>query len=183
MNAFMLGVVLVLSVDAAQAQAPALPRLSVAEVTQAINAHCFGVQVEGACSCSGNAPDCVVISYYVPTQMGEPRQTSGARPAWRRCEGADDGRRIASGRALSLWRLRRRPQHDRRRAHAPLLGRAGLHVARLSGAGVEPSCLRHLLSVRGGETTWGRCTTIRASISPGGATCAAFPASCSTSCR
>ena len=51
------------------AQTPTLPRLGVAEVTQAINASCFGVQVEGACSCSGNAPDCVVVSYYVPTQM------------------------------------------------------------------------------------------------------------------
>ena len=52
-----------------QAQTPTLPRLGVAEVTQAINASCFGVQVEGACSCSGNALDCVVVSYYVPTQM------------------------------------------------------------------------------------------------------------------
>ena len=73
MNGFRLSLVWALAsacvVEMAQAQPLALPQLNLAAVTQAINADCIGIHVEGPCSCNSNVPDCVMVSYYAPTHM------------------------------------------------------------------------------------------------------------------
>ncbi len=64
---------LVFLVHMSQTTAPfaqlVLPQISIPELTQAMNRDCIGIQVIGVCTCSGQAPDCVVVSYYVPTHM------------------------------------------------------------------------------------------------------------------